>query len=219
MAFDGARFNKFLSELGLSSSRTTSKIIRLYQGDTDTVVQGEDILEIHEGEIRTASLQVGTPKISIEELEAVMTISERIKAAKFSPLEIHFSLENGNIVGVKADSLKTTPRAIKASQELIGLPASPGKVTAKSLVYPSEKSITGKIIILKNSNDLPLLMKHKPAGIILEEGNLLSHAAILAREAGIPALVKVQNATSIIGTDIEITLDANAGVIKIPNLR
>ncbi len=219
MTFDGARFNNFLSELGLSSSRTTPKIIRLYQGNTDTVSLGEDILAIHDGDIREASLQPGSPKISLDELDVVMAVSERIKAAKFPSLELHFSLEDGKIVGIRAQELKTIPRADKASLELIGLPASPGKITAKSLIYPSAEPITGKIIIMKNSKDLPLLMKQKPAGIILEEGNLLSHAAILAREAGIPALVKVQNATTRIESNIEITLDANAGLITIPRPR
>lgn len=219
MAFDGARFNKFLSELGLASSRTSPRTIRLYQGEADTVSLGDDILEIHQGHIRKASLRTGTPKISMEELDSVMAISEKIKAAKFPPLELHFSLENGKIVGVTGQVLKTIPRPEKASQELIGLPASAGKVTAKSLIYPSDEEISGKIIVMKNSNELPLLMKHKPAGIILEEGSLLSHASILAREAGIPALVKVLNATTRIENNIEITLDATAGLITIPKPR
>ncbi len=219
MAFDGARFNKFLSELGLASPRTTSRIIRLYQGEADTVSLGEDVLEIHQGDIRKASLVSGSPKISIIELDAVMAVSEKIKAAKFPSLELHFSLENGKIVGITGHELKTIPRLNKASQELVGLPASPGKVTAKSLIYPSDESISGKIIVMKNSKELPLLMKHKPSGIILEEGNLLSHASILAREAGIPALVKVLNATSKIGNNIEITLDATSGLITIPTPR
>ncbi|MES2528645.1 MAG: PEP-utilizing enzyme [Bdellovibrionota bacterium] len=214
MTFDGARFNKFLSELGLASSLTTPKIIRLYQGDTDTVTLGEDILEIREGDIRAATLNSGSPKMSFADLEAVMTISEKIKAAKFPALELHFSLENSKVVGVTGQSVKTIPRADKTSQELIGLPASSGKVTAVS-TNEMTGDISGKIIVLKNSKELPLLMKKKPAGIILEEGNLLSHASILAREAGIPAIVKVRDATKIIQNGSEITLNADEGTISI----
>jgi pyruvate,water dikinase len=77
----------------------------------------------------------------------------------------------------------------------------------------------GKIIVLKNSKDLHRYMKDKPAGIILEEGNLLSHASILAREAGIPAIVKVENATQKIKSGTMISIDGSVGSITIPTLR
>lgn len=179
---------------------------------------GNDVLEITEGNIRKATLLAGSPKISLSELEAVMTVSEKLKTAHFTYSELHFSIEKEKVIGVKGKSLSTIPRADKASQRLVGLPASPGKVTALSTSDMSS-DMKGKILIIKNSKELPLLMKHKPAGIILEEGNLLSHAAILAREAGIPAIVKVQDALKIIKSGDEITLDADLGVISIPGSR
>ena len=204
--------------MGLASSRSSSKNIILYQGATDTVALGNDVLEISDGDIRKATLLAGSPKISMIELEAVMTYSEKLKAARFPLSELHFSLESGMVVGIKGKTLTTIPRADKASQKLVGLPASSGKITA-ICTSDTKSDLKGKILVLKNSQELPLLMKHKPAGIILEEGSLLSHAAILAREAGIPAIVKVLDALSIIKSGQEITLDADAGVIRIPTPR
>ncbi len=210
MNFDEVRFKKLLSEPGLSPLLKSLRNIILYQGATDTVAVGTDILKIRNGDIREASLLSGNPKITFGELERVMTISERIKAAGFPPLEISFA-ENS----VSAMLVSKVP-PISKSDALLGLPASAGKVTAACLVHPTKDSPTGKIIVLKNSKELPLLMKHKPAGMILEEGNLLSHASILAREAGIPAIVKVENATQKLKSGTVISIDGSLGTITIP---
>jgi phosphohistidine swiveling domain-containing protein len=213
MKFDEARFQKFISEPGHSSSLKFPRDIILYQGITDTVAVGSDVLKIKDGEIKEASLLNGSPKISFAELEEIITLSEKLKQAGFPPLKILFTRN-----GVSARPVMNIP-AIKKSDELVGLPASPGKITAISLVYPTQENPSGKIIVMKNSKDLPLLIIHKPSGIILEEGNLLSHASILAREAGIPAIVKVQNATQLIKSGCSITIDGALGSINIPTPR
>ncbi len=175
---------------------------------------GNDVLEIGDGDILKATLLADSPKLSMNELEAVMTFSEKLKTAKFPHSELQISLEEEKIVSVQGKALGSIPRADKASQKLVGLPASTGKVTA-ICTTDVHGDVKGKILVLRNSKELPVLMKQKPAGIILEEGNLLSHASILAREARIPAVVKVQDATKIIKHGDKLTLDAVAGVISL----
>lgn len=213
MKFDEARFNSFLSELGLPSSYQAKKNLTIYQGKVDTVVFGNDLLKIDSGNIRSVALENGTPKLSFQDLEEVMTISQKIKNAGFPHLEISFS---DHLVSAKP--VGDVPSG-RESSELTGLPASAGKVTARCLVYPTHESPAGKIIVLKNSKDLHRLLKDRPSGIILEEGNLLSHASILAREAGIPALVMVVDATKKLKSGEEIHLDALRGIISIPTPR
>lgn len=213
MNYDEPRFKKLLSEPGLSSLTKSLKNIILYQGTTDTVAVGTDILKIRNGDIREASLQTHNQKITFHELERVMTVSEKIKAAGFPPLEIRF--EDHTVMA----RLVTGVPEITKSDALVGLPASSGKATAACLIYPTKESPAGKIIVLKNSKDLQLLMKQRPAGIILEEGNLLSHASILAREAGIPAIVKVTNATQKLESGIVVSIDGSLGSITIPTPR
>jgi phosphohistidine swiveling domain-containing protein len=211
MDFDEARFKAFIDKPGLLP-RLHSPII-LYQGTTDTVAFGKDVVSIRNGIIKEATLLRDNLKISIQELEAVMTISEKLKAAGFPNLEINFSEDS-----VTAKLVKKIP-TLDPSDELVGIPASAGKISAPCLVFPTGESPAGRIIVLKNSRDLHLLMKHKPAGIVLEEGSLLSHASILAREARIPAIVKVENATKKLKTGDVVILDGSSGVISIPTPR
>ncbi len=51
--------------------------------------------------------------------------------------------------------------------------------------------------------------------IVTEGGGLLSHAAIVCREARVPCLVDVKGATSVLKSGREITLDFNQGTVKI----
>ena len=50
------------------------------------------------------------------------------------------------------------------------------------------------------------------AGIVLERGGPLSHAAILARELGVPAVLNVAGATSLLD-GLEVLVDGDAGVV------
>lgn len=53
------------------------------------------------------------------------------------------------------------------------------------------------------------------AAIVTEVGGFLSHGAIFAREMGIPAIVQVEAATSLLQNGDEVQVDAKRGVIEI----
>ncbi len=218
MQFDNTRFEELISGLGLSSSPVPhDKIVRLYQGETDVVSMGEDVLELKNGEINKAVLISGSPKLTITELEALMTVSEKLKAARFPDLDMSFSFTRGKLVGASAELLKgPPPKSARKTGSLTGLPASTGKAAGICAVEPDKRELlNGKILVLKNSKNLIEYIKNRPSGIILEEGSLLSHAAILTREAKIPTLVKVQGATTKLKSGDEVTIDATLGKISI----
>jgi phosphoenolpyruvate-protein kinase (PTS system EI component) len=51
--------------------------------------------------------------------------------------------------------------------------------------------------------------------VVTEHGGLLSHAAITAREFGLPAVLGVNNVTQTIKSGTEVFVDGSNGVIKI----
>jgi pyruvate,water dikinase len=53
------------------------------------------------------------------------------------------------------------------------------------------------------------------AGVIVEYGAVMSHAAIVARELGIPAVVGVDGATADIETGATVTIDGTTGLVTI----
>jgi phosphohistidine swiveling domain-containing protein len=57
----------------------------------------------------------------------------------------------------------------------------------------------------------------RAAGVVTETGGLLSHAAIICREYGIPAVLGVPQATSRIPHGSELVLHGSAGFVEIVN--
>ncbi|MEA5515142.1 putative PEP-binding protein [Nodularia sp. UHCC 0506] len=105
-----------------------------------------------------------------------------------------------------------TPAIIK------GLGASGGRVTARATVITDvhkkpEQIHKGVILVVAAlaPDWLPLLQE--VAGIITETGGLTSHAAILARELGIPAVVSAAGATVSITNGERLLVDGDRGEV------
>jgi pyruvate,water dikinase len=100
-----------------------------------------------------------------------------------------------------------------------GLPASPGigAGVAKVILDPHSKEADefkeGEILVTKMTDpDWVPLMK-KAAAIVTDEGGMTSHAAIVSRELGVPAIVGTGNATQVIKSGMEVTVDGGKGVV------
>jgi pyruvate,water dikinase len=51
-------------------------------------------------------------------------------------------------------------------------------------------------------------------GLVVERGGMLSHAAIVARELGIPCLIGATNATSLVKDNSKVILNFSTGQIS-----
>ncbi|MCQ4344946.1 MAG: pyruvate, water dikinase [Sulfolobaceae archaeon] len=98
-----------------------------------------------------------------------------------------------------------------------GLPASPGLVSGRARIildlHQAKDFQRGDILVTKMTDpDWVPIMKMASA-IVTDEGGMTSHASIVSRELGIPAVVGTGNATSVIKDGHVITVDAYRGVI------
>lgn len=73
--------------------------------------------------------------------------------------------------------------------------------------------VEGKIIVTIGSDRDMMPAINKCAGIITEEGGLTSHAAVVGLSLGIPVIVGVKEATSLIKNGYDITMDAESGIV------
>ena len=55
------------------------------------------------------------------------------------------------------------------------------------------------------------------AAVVTETGGLLSHAAIVAREYGLPAVVAVTGATTALRDGALVAVDGSTGRVALPN--
>jgi phosphoenolpyruvate synthase/pyruvate phosphate dikinase len=115
-------------------------------------------------------------------------------------------------------ALHTSP-VLKVSDgdtSLHGAGVAPGQLTASVVVATSfdpTLDVRGKILVVGHIDPGWTVLFTQAAAVITERGNALSHAAIIAREIGIPAIVAVLNITSILKTGDTITIDGISGTI------
>lgn len=75
--------------------------------------------------------------------------------------------------------------------------------------------LNGEILVAKQTDPGWVLLFPKISGLIVERGSMLSHSAIVAREMGIPTVVGVTNASTILKTGNRVRLDGLTGSIRV----
>lgn len=135
--------------------------------------------------------------------------------------------ENVFIVQARPETYWSARQAAKGAEAKVeptkakilakGLPASPGLVSGRARIllhlHQAKDFQKGDILVTKMTDpDWVPIMKMASA-IVTDEGGMTSHAAIVSRELGIPAVVGTGNATSVIKDGQIITVDAYRGVI------
>ena len=71
--------------------------------------------------------------------------------------------------------------------------------------------IPGEILVTKMTDPDWVPILRQASGVITDEGGRTCHAAIISRELGIPAVVGTKNATAILKTGQDLTLDCSSG--------
>ena len=109
-------------------------------------------------------------------------------------------------------------RSAAAAGDLAGSPASAGSVTgtARVVLDPVGAHLEPGEILVAPSTDpgwTPLFLT--AGGLVMEMGGSNSHGAVVAREYGIPAVVGVPDATSLIRTGQTITVDGASGRVAL----
>lgn len=116
----------------------------------------------------------------------------------------------------KVETVLTVAKA-SVKSTFPGLISSPGTVEGRAVVL-SEPIIPNEpydIIIARHTDPgwTPLIALAK--GVVVEHGGMLSHAAIITRELGIPSIIGVKNATTIIKTGMRIRINTQTSSLEI----
>jgi pyruvate,water dikinase len=125
-----------------------------------------------------------------------------------------------DVIFGKFDPDTYVPDSVDTDVEtLTGLAVSPGVIAGKARVIlraDSDQQVLANEILVAPFTDpgwTPYFVT--AAAIVMDQGGMLSHGSIIAREYGIPAVVNVGPATKIIKTGQTIQVDANRGIVKI----
>ncbi|MFH0870560.1 MAG: PEP-utilizing enzyme [archaeon] len=105
------------------------------------------------------------------------------------------------------------------SSELKGLAINKGKVQGEVLLISTKQDLStikpGKVLVTHMTNpDMTPVLKRALA-IVTDDGGILCHAANVAREFGIIAVIGTKNATKVLKTGDIIEVDADNGIVRL----
>jgi phosphohistidine swiveling domain-containing protein len=113
---------------------------------------------------------------------------------------------------------KEKAEVLKEVKELKGQIACKGIVKGKVRVILDENKAyelkKGEILVTKMTSPKFTIVINRAIGIITDDGGMLCHAAILAREYNIPCVVGTKIATKILKTGELVELNAERGIVR-----
>ena len=163
--------------------------------------------------------------LDVSELEPVATSGasfdwrERIKSRR-QEYEKNLELHPPRIVNGRFDpNAPAWPVADADAKLLEGIAVSPGIVTGPARVIlradEHEQVLPGEILIAPFTDPAWSPYFITAAGVVMEQGGILSHGSIVAREYGLPAVTNVASATRVIRTGDLIQVDGNRGRVSV----
>jgi len=117
------------------------------------------------------------------------------------------------------DNLPRMVGAVRSERALAsGAPASPGRVTGSVRVirgpHEFEDLQPGEILVAPLTAPAWTPLFNRAAAVVTDVGSAASHASIIAREYGIPAVVGCGDATSRLRTGMRVTVDGSRGTVE-----
>lgn len=132
---------------------------------------------------------------------------------------LYRNFEPPGVIGRGANWQGSVSRPGSDQRVFHGVPCSSGRVEGVARVVETLEAARdlqrGEILVARYTNPgwTPLL--NLAGGIVIEEGGLLSHGAVVAREYGIPAVLRIEGATKLFRTGQRLRVDGGTGTVEI----
>ena len=167
-------------------------------------------------------------KLSDEEIIKVALLVKDIERHYYFPQDIEWAIEGKKVFIVqsrpvttvnqqKQEKSKDLSLAVDKYPILVGAPASFGIAFGPVKILHSPKEIEkiekGDVLVATQTNPDYVPAMKKAAAIITDKGGRTSHAAIVSRELGIPAVVGTEKATKILKDGQIVTVNGSTGEI------
>jgi pyruvate, water dikinase len=198
-------------------AKQTWKFVRGKEGDTIKEDIAQDL--------------VSAQKLTDGQIFQVADIGKNIEIHYDRPMDIEWCIEDNQVFVVQArpvttlssngdDSGKkdTMAEEIKSEKILVkGLAASPGTASGRVRHVADEMNLEvikkGDIMVTMMTTPDMVPAMTRAAAIVTEEGGMTCHAAIVARELGIPCVVGASESNTILKEGMLVTVEGKTGVV------
>ncbi|KGR77494.1 pyruvate kinase [Ureibacillus manganicus] len=202
--------------LAPTSSGTTAKMIAKYRPGVPIIAITNEVTTAQKLTLVWGVTSIVTPKVNTTDEILELAVDESLK---------YKYVDHGDVVVITAgvpvgEAGTTNLMKVHVIGDLLARGQGIGKasVIAKAVVVNNASEAQaygteGCILVTIGTDREMMPAIENCVGIITEEGGLTSHAAVVGLSLGIPVIVGVKDATTIIRHGQEITMDAETGVI------
>jgi pyruvate,water dikinase len=192
--------------------------------DDDQKAWAEEMLELARSSYQLRdddNIYLG--RIEAQLLAAVQEAKRRLEdqAGDQAPEVLRKALED---VDFGTESQTSVPAAKVAgyklqARQLIGQPAGPGISKGKARVIRRHSDLAdfkhGEVLVCDAVDPNITFVVPLAAAVVERRGGMLIHGAIIAREYGLPCITGIPDATTLIKTGDEITVDGYLGIVTL----
>lgn len=156
------------------------------------------------------------------EIKEIADFAIRLEEHYGKPQDIEFAVESGHIYIVQSRPITTLgnkkeKRNLEGNVIVEGLAASPGiGVGVVRIIHSMEDLVNikkGEVMVTKMTNPDMVVSMQKSVAIITDDGGMTSHASIVSREMGIPAVVGTGNASLKLKDGMKVSVDGFSGKV------
>jgi len=174
-------------------------------------------------------------------LDRLVAMGARVESHYDTPQDVEWAIADGTLYLLQSRPITTIDETVAAGERpgsageggvadggamtaqtdgvlVSGLGASPGTVAGTVRLVDKldqlDKVEPGDIIVTEMTTpDMVPAMK-RAAGIVTDQGGMTSHAAIVSRELGVPAVVGTDGATTRLQDGQDVTIDGDKGTVE-----
>lgn len=114
-------------------------------------------------------------------------------------------------------SRTAVPTAVPSGERRQGIGCSPGVVDGRARVIRDPRQavlVPGEVLVAERTDPGWILLFPAAAAVVVERGSVLSHAAIVSRELGLPSVVSVPGVMAWLRDGDLVRVDGGSGVVE-----
>lgn len=203
-------------------------VIEAHRGLGDNVVNGGVTPQtwMVSGHAVTGPRTAADPVLTTPHVLALVGTARRIEASFGSPQDIEWAIADGVVWVLQARPITTTATTAEqggpvpqgAGTVLVrGTPASGGIARGPVRVIGGLDDFTrfhtGDVLVCRTTSPAWTPLLARAAAVVTEIGGILAHAAIVAREFGIPAVMGAGDATGVLTDAMPVVVDGTSGSV------
>ena len=166
------------------------------------------------------------PVLTSAQVHALGELGRRIEAIFGVPQDIEWAIADRKIWILQARPITTRPEEARPDEAnpgevlLTGTPASPGIALGPVRVITGlddfDRFRAGDVLVCRTTSPAWTPLLARAAAVVTEIGGMLAHAAIVAREFGIPAVLAAPGAVTTLTDGQQVVVDGGAGTVTAP---